>query len=122
MLEKIKSKKIFNIIFEKLKMRKKAKIIKYNKQLLNRLNITKKFFQDYQILKQMNERFNLNIKDIDIEVIHAENKNIGNEILEIFNKIEFNHLKELYLTGNLISDISLFEKIELNNFEKLMAG
>ena len=119
MFENIKSKKIFNIIFEKLTLRKKANILKYNKKLLNVLNITKKIFQDFQILKQMDERFNLNIKDIDSKIISIINANIGNEILEIFNKIEFNQLKELYLSQNLISDITPFEKIELKNLEVL---
>ena len=60
MLNKIRSKLILNIIFEKLKTRVKLKILKYNKQLLSRLNISQKDFEDFNILKEFNEKFKFN--------------------------------------------------------------
>ena len=75
MLNGIKSIKILNTILGKLKKKKELKIIKYNKKILNKLNITKEDFEDFQFLKEMNDKFNLNIKDIDIKELNLR-KNI----------------------------------------------
>ena len=66
MLDKIRSKFILNIIFEKLKTRVKLKILKYNKKLLSRLNISQIDFEDFKLLKEFSEKFKFKIKDIDI--------------------------------------------------------
>jgi len=51
MLNNIRSKKIMKIIFGNLKIRKKLYVIKYNKELLNKLDISKDDFLDFNILK-----------------------------------------------------------------------
>ena len=66
MLNIIRSKKILNIIFQKLKKRIKLNIVKYNKKMLDKLNINSKDFQEFKLLDDLNKKFNLEIKDIDI--------------------------------------------------------
>jgi len=59
MLNNVKSKKILSLILEPLKKRKKLNLLKYNKLLLKRLNITHKDFEGLQLLKKWNKKFNL---------------------------------------------------------------
>ena len=65
MLNNIKSIKILNIILGLLKKRLKLKLLKYNKKMRNKLNIAKEDYEQFILLKEMNLKFNLNIKDID---------------------------------------------------------
>ena len=51
MLNKIKSKYILNLIIGKLKKRIELKLVKYNKILINKLNITKEDFENFKSLK-----------------------------------------------------------------------
>ena len=74
MLRKIKSKKILKNIFKNLKNRIKLKILKYNKNLLFQLNIQKKDFENYLLLKEINPKYDLNIKDIDIDEFRIQRK------------------------------------------------
>ena len=76
MLNEIKSKHIMNKMFSHIQNRLKMKIIKYNKSLLNRLYITIEDFISYKFLKEFNKDFNLSIKDIDIEELDLNKKNI----------------------------------------------
>ena len=69
-----------------------------------------------ETLKEMNQKFNLDIKDIEIKELNLEDKNLGNEIFEYLKRIEFKELKELNLFNNKISDIKVLEKVK---FEKL---
>ena len=48
MLRNIKSKIILKKIFENVKNKKKIKVIKHNKKLINQLNITKQDFLIYE--------------------------------------------------------------------------
>ena len=48
MLKNIKNKKVLFLIFEKLNIRIKLKTLKYNKEILNRLNIIKDDFEDFK--------------------------------------------------------------------------
>ena len=82
------------------------KIVKYNKKILDRINITEEDFKVYTYLKEFNEEYNLNIEDIDISVLILKHKNIGNEGLKILSKIKFKELNFLDLSYNKISDIS----------------
>ena len=67
MLNNIKSKYILNLVVGKLKKRIELKLVKYNKILINRLNITKEYFENFKSLKEMNNKFNLDIKDIKLK-------------------------------------------------------
>ena len=116
MLKKIKSKLIVQLIFKKLKNIIKLKIIKYNKYILNRLNVALKDYENYKLLKEVNQKYSLNIKDIDILEIKLAGSEKINELLEDLNKIEFRELKELFLKNNNISDLSILNK---QIFEKL---
>ena len=60
---------ILKEIFKYIKNRTKLNIIKYNKKILDILYITKEDFKVYESLKEFNEIFNLNIRDIDIDKI-----------------------------------------------------
>ena len=97
MLNNIKSKYILNLITGQLKKRIELKLVKYNKILINKLNITKEDFENFKLLKDMNNKFNLDIKDIEIKELNLEKRELGNEILEYLKKIEFKELKELNL-------------------------
>ena len=119
MLKKIRSKKIVNTIFEKLKKRKKLNLLRYNKNLLNKLNIKKKDYQDFLTLKELDQKFNLNIKDTDIKEFKVEDKFLGNEIFEYLNKINFEELKEINLSNNSLTEIKLSENIKFEKLEKI---
>ena len=117
MLNDIKSKMVLNIIFGILKKFRKLKILKYSKIIRERLNITLKDFKKCFLIKKMNQKFKLDIDDYDIEIFDFKsNQSFGNKIFEYLNKIGFNKLKDLDLSDNKISDISLLAK---SNFEQL---
>ena len=117
MFDNIKSNKILKDIFLFLKKRKKLKIIKINKKLMNRLNIQTEDFQDILLLKEIKNKFNLNIKDINIKKLDVGPSYLENEILEYFNKIEFDELKEINLY--IFSEISDILKLERAGLDKL---
>ena len=94
MLDNIKSQKILRMIFNNLKKRVELNILKYNNKMKDKLNIIKKDFEDFLLIKKFNQKFNLNIKDVDIELFDNHEKNFGNEILEYFYEVEFYKLKE----------------------------
>ena len=119
MLNNIKSKYILYQIFKLVKNRTKINIIKYNKKLINKLDITKKDFEIYESLKEFNKINNCNLRDIDDEELDLNTKNIGNENLKYLNIIELNQLKKLILRDNNISDIKLLESNKFINLEIL---
>ncbi len=69
-------------------------IVKYNNKL------TKEDFKVYINLKKFNEKYNLNIEDIDITELDLINHHFGNEGLEYLDKIKFNKLRILDLSHN----------------------
>ena len=103
MLKKIRNTYIINLIFSHLRNKKKMNIIKYNNKLLSRLNITKEDYKAYINLKEFNEKYNLNIEDIDITELDLSNLYFGNEGLEYLTKIKFNKLRILDLSDNKIT-------------------
>jgi len=111
MLENVKSKYIVEQICENLKNKRKLNIIKYNKNLLARLNINKEDFEIYIALKKLNKKYNTNIEDIDIKELNLGDKCIDNKGLKDLDKIKFKELNKLYLDANKISDINLLEKL-----------
>ena len=119
MLNKIKSKYILNIIIGQLKKRIELKLVKYNKILINKLNIKKEDFENFKLLKAMNQKFDLDIKDIENKELNLRFEYLGNEILEYLKIMEFKELKELDLSGNNISDIKILEKVKFEKLEKL---
>ena len=116
MFIRVKSKKVLNIIFGNIKTRKKYTIIKYNKKLQNRLDL---HFEIYQYLQELNEKYNLNIKDINIKIFKLLGKNAGNSLVEYLNKICFEDLQEIDIKLNHISDIKQLGNMVLRNLEKL---
>ena len=72
MLENIRSKYILQKIFDYLKNKKKLRIIKRNKKILDDLNISKDDFQKYKTLKEFNKKYSTLystfIDDIDTKV------------------------------------------------------
>ena len=119
MLNKIRSIKILNIILGILKKRIELKLIKYNKKKIKKLNIKKEDFEQFILLKEMNLKFNLNIKDIDINGLNLENKNLVNDIIGHLTKIKFYNLKFLNFKKNNISDIRELEKAKFKKLEYL---
>ncbi len=95
MLTKINSEYILNIVFDNLKKKMKLKILKYNKNMLKLMNLGKKDFNDFLILKEINEELNTKIEDIEIKSLILRNKNLGNSKLICLNKLESKDLKEI---------------------------
>ena len=97
MLNKLRSKKILNLIFKNIKALNKLKTIIYNKKLQQRLNITKKDFQEYSLLQEFNKKYDLKIEEINIESIKIKNIDLNIGFIEDMNKIKFSNLKDLIL-------------------------
>ena len=92
MLNDIKSNEILKLIFQKMKSKRKLKVIRRNKKIINRLNITKDDFKAYETLKQLTKQFDLKINDIDIDCLQLINKGVKNEDLEylkIFKELKY---------------------------------
>ena len=89
MLNNIKSRYILEMIFQILKHKRKLKIIKTNKKMLEKLQITIKDFQVYETLKKFNEKYSTNIEDLDIKEINLSDKKIGDEGLKFLCEIKF---------------------------------
>ena len=119
MLENIKSQYILEIIFQNLKNKRKLRLIKYNKIILNRLNITKEDFKVYEALKTFNSNYHTNIEDIDIKILDLSKKKIGNEGLKDLVLIEFKYVTKLNLGENNISDINVLEKAKFKELQQL---
>ena len=119
MLDKVKSKYILKEILEKIHNKRKLNIIKYNKIIKAKLNINKEDFEIYITLKEFNIKYKTNIEDIDIREINLSRINIENEGLKDLAKIKFKELKELNLSWNKISDISVLEKVNFKELNKL---
>ena len=66
------------------------------------------------LLKEFNTKYNLNIKDTNINELDLSCKYLGNEVLNDLCKIEFKELKELDLYWNNISDIKVLEKVKFD--------
>ena len=118
MLDNIKSSNILKKIFGYITYRKKLNIIKLNKLIKKRLNITK---EDYDIyaLKEFNLRYHLNIEDINIKELDLKMKYIYNKGVEYLTKVKFYQLNKLNLSDNGISDINVFEKDNLKKLKEL---
>ena len=114
MLDNVKSKYIVKEIFENIKNKRKLNIIKYNKRIKIKLDINKEDFEIYITLKEFNNKYKTNIKDIDIRELNLSWINIENEGLKDLAKIKFKELKELVLSFNKISDIDILEKVNFN--------
>jgi len=118
-LNNINCKSILKMIFEYILNRRKLKIIKYNKQLSNKLDITLEDFENYKLLKEFVKNYNTDIKDIDIIDLPLFQKSLGNKGLKDLSEINFKELKKLNLIDNNISDIKILEKVKFNNIEEL---
>ena len=59
------------------------------------MNLGKKDFNDFLILKEINEELNTKIEDIEIKSLILRNKNLGNLKLICLNKLESKDLKEI---------------------------
>ena len=119
MLDSVKSKYILKIITQNLKTKLKLRIFKYNKKVANRINIDNQDYKNFYLLNELNEQIYKKIKDIDITELHLTFEDFDNEKLEYLYKIEFKYLKELNLSHNKISDMTLLEKFNYKNLEKL---
>ena len=72
-----------------------------------------------ELLKELNEKYNLNIKNTKIEKIDLRWKGLGNAGFEDLCKIEFTELKELILNNNNISDIKALKNAKFDKLEIL---
>ena len=96
--------------------------IRYNKGIFLNYPI-KEFiklnFDNEFLLKEFNNKYNLNIKDTKIEKLDLRWKGLGNIGFEDLCKIEFKELKELILNNNNISEIKILSKAKFKKLEIL---
>ena len=119
MLKNIKSKYILENIFNHVNNKLKLKIIKYNKNISQKLNITIEEYKVYNTIKKLNENFELNIKDINVEELDLCHKRLGTKEqsnkyyakilkdIKLLDNIKLENLKILCLAWNWITDIRL---------------
>ena len=119
MLENIRSKYILQKIFDYLKNKKKLKLIKCNKKILDDLNISKDDFQKYKTLKEFNKKYSTFIDDIDTKKLHLQNIKLDNEGLECLIKLKFKNLEILKLINDNIPVNNISENIYFNNLKEL---
>ncbi len=100
---------------------KNNKIIGIKKDINNGLFL-QSTINDIINISKFNKKYNLNIKDINLQKLNLKNKRIGDKGFEILEKINFKELKELYLSGNIISDIKILEKVRFEQLEILNLG
>ena len=75
--------------------------------------------ENENLLKEFNKKFCLDIKNGYIEQLNLNTKNLKNDGLIEFAKINFVRLKELNLSHNKITDIDIIQKVNFHNLEKL---
>ena len=117
MLNNVKSRYILGIIFSYLKRKAKEKIVKYNKKLLERLNMSLEDYKEYEILEEFNTKYKTNFKEFDIKTLILSYKNFQNEGIEFLSKLHFKELKILGLSWNNIINI---DNLSNAKFEKLI--
>ena len=81
-MNNIKEKYPLITILGLLKKRVQFNLVKYNKILIEKLNIKKEDFENFKLLKEMNQKYKLNIIDIEIKELNLEARELGNEILD----------------------------------------
>ena len=84
-----------------------------------KLNINEEDFEIYKALKEFNNKYKTNIKDIDTKELNLSKRYIGDERLKDLVKIKFNELKVLNLSGNKISDINILKKVDYKELKEL---
>ena len=77
------------------------------------IDFINKRFSYLKILFEFNKRFNCNINNNKIEEINICDKN--NDIIELFDKLEFKNLKNLILTNNALSNINPLKNLKSKN-------
>ena len=87
-MENIKSRFIIKKIFSHLKTKKKLYIVKYSKKHLNILNLAKKDFENILSLKNLDNKFHLDldIADANIKILDLSKANLLNEEIADFMK------------------------------------
>ena len=119
MLVNLRSNFIFRRIFNNLLKRKKLQLLRRNKKFQKKLNITKKDFLEFKTLNQINQKYNLGVKDIEIEQLFQIGGGHPNKIIEDICKMAFAQLKELDLSENIISDIKELKNAKFEQLESL---
>ena len=86
--------------------------------------IKNNYFNDITInvLINFNCKYNIDIKDTNIDQLELENKGITNDIFGELNKLNFKGIKILNLCRNNISSIEGLEKLEYKLLENLNLG
>ena len=121
-MENIKSVLIIKKIFYHLKTRKMLYVIKYSNKYLDKLNLGKKDFENIVILKNLNNKFNLDldIADANIKKLDLSKANLLNEqISDFMKKVSPEELRLLYKKINYVSYINILETINLDKLEVL---
>ena len=115
----IKNKYILNRVFSYLKYGLKLKILKHNKHLMNKLNISIKDFENFQLIKELNQKYNIDIQDIDVEELNLNLKGKINEAINIITQLKLEELKVLDLTQNELGNIDFLPQFMCKNLEIL---
>ena len=124
MLNNIERKIVLKKIFSFLQKKMPFKILKYNKKLIDKLNLEKEF-NDFKIIKELNINYRRCLfcpGDSDAFVFDFRKSQTGNKIFNYLSKIQFNELINLNISENEITDIEELKNCNFRNLEILDLG
>ena len=118
MLKNIKSFYILKQIFGNIKYKKKLKLIKYDKELSKKMDITLQTYKE-EFFKEFNSKFDTKLTDINNQLLNLKNKKIENTKLDFLSRVKFESLKALFLNNNEINEIKSLERVSYKNIKYL---
>ena len=124
MLNNIERKVVLKKIFSFLQKKMLFKILKYNKKLIDKLNLEKEF-NDFKIIKELNINYRKYLfypDDSDAFVSDFRKSQTGNKIFNYLSKIQLNELINLNISENEITDIEELKNCNFRNLEILDLG
>ena len=117
-LKYIKSKFVLQLIFHNIKKMRQLKLVRYNKNLQDKLELDFIEFTSIKCLKEFGKKYNLMLT-LDDREINLKWKYGGNELLDYLSKINFNNIQILDISENKISDISPLLKMNMKNLREI---
>ena len=118
MLKNIKSSYILKQIFGNIINKKKLKLIKYDKKISDKMDITLQNYKD-EFFKEFNTKFDIKLADINNQLLNLKNKKVENAKLDFLSKVKFESLNALYLNNNEITEIKAIEKVSYKGIKYL---
>ena len=118
MLKNIKSFYILKQIFGNIKYKKKLKLIKYDKELSKKIDITLQTYKE-EFFKEFNSKFDTKLTDLNNQLLNLKNKKVENTKLDFLSRVKFESLKALFLNNNEINEIKSLENVSYKSIKYL---